>query len=75
MHEKIIVFKDLQDIREFVSAAEECDFDIDVCCNRTIVDAKSILGVIGFGLKTALKVRYGGDNENFENIVDKFVVA
>lgn len=73
--EKVVVFDELQDIREFVSAAENCDFEIDVYYNRMVVDAKSILGMIGFGLKKALKVRYGGSDENFENVIDKFAVA
>lgn len=32
------------DVREFVRAAEKCDFDVDIQYDSTIVDAKSILG-------------------------------
>ena len=28
-----------------------CDFDIDVKCDRTFIDAKSLLGMIGLGVK------------------------
>ena len=31
------------DVREFVRAAEKCDFDVDIQYDSTIVDAKSIL--------------------------------
>ena len=37
----------LDDVNAFVNAATECDFDIDVNYNRVIIDAKSILGVLG----------------------------
>ncbi|MCI5857709.1 MAG: HPr family phosphocarrier protein [Agathobacter sp.] len=77
MHEKekVVIFDEMQDIRDFVNAAEACDFDIDVYGNRVVVDAKSILGMLGFGLKKSLRVRYNGWNENFENIIAKFATA
>ena len=35
-----------EDVKEFVRAAGQCDFDIDVFYNRVVIDAKSILGVL-----------------------------
>ena len=46
MSERKIKLTALQDVKEFVNAAEQCDFDIDVFYNRVIIDAKSILGVL-----------------------------
>ena len=74
-NEKTIRFSETSDIVEFVNAASKCDFDIDVKYNRTIIDAKSLLGMIGLGLQNDLQVCYGGKNENFENLVDKFSLA
>lgn len=34
-----------EDVKEFVKAANKCDFDIDISYNRVLVDAKSILGI------------------------------
>ena len=70
-----IRLKDVNGAKEFVRAAAKCDFDIDVKYNRTIIDAKSLLGMIGLGLQNDLQVCYGGKNENFENLVDKFSLA
>ena len=64
-----------EEVQEFVNAASRCDFDIDVKCDRTFIDAKSLLGMIGLGVKKNLQVCYGGKNENFENVVAKFAVA
>ena len=72
---KVIRLSDMKDVKDFVRAAGDCDFDIDVKCNRTIIDAKSLLGMIGLGLQNDLQVCYGGKNENFENLVDKFSLA
>lgn len=73
--EKVICLSKMQDLSEFVHAAEACDFDIDVYFNRTVIDAKSILGMVGIGLKKKLTICYGGEDEKFENVIDKFVVA
>ena len=72
---KFIRLSNMDDIQEFVSAASKCDFDIDVNYNRMFVDAKSILGVIGLGMQNNLKVCYGGNDENFQQVIDKFAVA
>ena len=70
---KVIRLSDMKDVKDFVRAAGDCD--IDVKYNRTIIDAKSLLGMIGLGLQNDLQVCYGGKNENFENLVDKFSLA
>ena len=72
---KVIRLSDMKDVKDFVRAAGDCDFDIDVKYNRTIIDAKSLLGMIGLGLQNDLQVCYGGKNENYENLVDKFSLA
>lgn len=74
-NEKVIRFSKTQDVEEFVNAADGCDFDIDVYYQRAVIDAKSILGMLCIGLKKDLTVRYGGMNEKFENVVDKFAIA
>lgn len=72
---KVIRLSDMTDVKDFVRAAGDCDFDIDVKYNRTIIDAKSLLGMIGLGLQNNLQVCYGGKNEDFENVVNKYSVA
>ena len=72
---KVVRFSDMDEVREFVRAAEDCDFDIDVKYNRTMIDAKSLLGMIGLGIKKNIQVCYSGQNKKFENMVEKYVVA
>ena len=75
MSERKIKLTALQDVKEFVNAAEQCDFDIDVFYNRVIIDAKSILGVLSLDLSRELTVKYGGQNMSFENILKKYATA
>lgn len=77
MYEKetVIRLNTLDDVQEFVGAASKCDFDIDLKYRRILIDAKSLLGVIGIGTNNDFKVCYAGENPAFENVVDKFAIA
>ena len=77
---KQIRMNGLEDVREFVKLAGECDFDIDIYYNRITIDAKSILGVLSLDLTKALTVEYAGTNDKFEEFLtshfsDKVAVA
>ena len=43
----------LDEVQHFVNVTSKCDFDIDICYNRYVVDAKSFLGVYGLDLNKA----------------------
>jgi len=75
MSEKKIKLKEVNEVKEFVYAAEQCDFDIDIFYNRMIIDAKSILGVLSLDLTRELTVKYGGENISFESILNKYAIA
>ena len=46
MKEKKIRFRHIEEMKDFVSAACRCEFDIDIISDRLVVDGKSILGVL-----------------------------
>lgn len=75
MLEKKIKLTEYEKVKEFVHAAEKCDFDIDVFYNRIIIDAKSMLGVLSLDLSRELTVKYGGKNNAFENVLCKYACA
>lgn len=66
MTEKKIKLNATNEVQEFVKAASECNFDINLHYQRAIVDAKSFLGVLSLGLSKILTVSYGGNDGNFE---------
>jgi len=55
------------EVKDFVRAAEKCDFDVDISYGHVVVDAKSILGILGLDLTRKLTVSFFGENEDFES--------
>lgn len=62
-------------VQNFVSVTSKCDFDIDICYNRYVVDAKSFLGVYGLDFTKPLTVTYEGYNSEFEELLKTFAIA
>lgn len=75
MKERKIKLPELNDAKKFVSAASRCDFDIDIFYNRVIIDAKSLLGVLSMDLTRELTVKYGGEDLQFENVLNSYTTA
>ncbi|MCI9008463.1 MAG: HPr family phosphocarrier protein [Lachnospiraceae bacterium] len=65
----------VDDVSDFVRAAAECDFDVDVKYNRILVDAKSILGVMSMDLNHVLTVKCYGESPRFESFLQRYAVA
>lgn len=62
-------------VQEFVNVTSKCDFEIDICYNRYVVDAKSFLGVYGLDFSKPLRVSYDGYNAQLEELLKKLSVA
>mgnify|MGYP003527101838 CR=1 FL=1 len=67
--ETVIRLNTLDDVQEFVGAASKCDFDIDLKYRQILIDAKSLLGVIGIGTNNDFKVCYMGDDQASDNVL------
>ena len=63
------------EVNEFVTAATKCLFDVDISYNSFIVDAKSIIGVLGLNFDQVLTVSCNGYDADFERYLQKFAVA
>lgn len=63
------------EVQEFVNTASKCDFEIDICYNRYVVDAKSFLGVYGLDFTKPLRVSYDGYNARFEELLKRLSKA
>lgn len=75
MIERKIRLTDTEEVKDFVRAAGKCDFNIDVFCNRAVIDAKSLLGMLYLGLSKELTIKYGEQDAGFERIVRKYAVC
>lgn len=59
-------FDTMDQVTRFVNAAEEYPSAIDLHCEKLIVDGKSFLGILNYGLKKDLKMCINHDNcDNF----------
>ncbi|MDE6910345.1 MAG: HPr family phosphocarrier protein [Lachnospiraceae bacterium] len=63
------------EVADFVNEASKCDFDIDISYNHYVVDAKSILGVMGLDFRSTLTLQYAGHNDEFESYVSGLALA
>lgn len=61
-------------VRDFVAVTSNCSFDIDVFYNRVVIDAKSILGVLGLDFSRELTLQYSGYDTQFEQMIHKYAV-
>ena len=74
MSVKQIRLTEFQDVKEFVTAAERCDYDVDISYNRVVIDAKSLMGVLSLDLTMVLTVKYHEEYRDFEDMLSKNVV-
>lgn len=73
MQHKIMLRPD--EVNEFVAAASKSSCDIDIFYNRYVVDAKSLLGVLGLDLRKVLTVVVNGYDSEFEAFISRFAIA
>ncbi len=76
MLERRIRLNAVDDVMEFVSAADKCEFDVDVMnSEEAMIDGKSIIGLMSLDLTKVLIVKYSDINSRFEEVLDKFACA
>ncbi len=59
-------------VQEFVKAANNCDFEVDLGYDRIVVDAKSIMGVFSLDLSHKLTCSYARQDDRFETVLNRF---
>lgn len=63
------------EINRFVKAATKCEFDVDIAYNSFVVDAKSIVGVIGLDFRYPLTVVCHGYDKRFDDYLQSLEQA
>ena len=69
-----IKLQDIDGAKEFVRAAVNCDFDIDVYYNRIALDAKSILGILSLDHRNPITVDFDGENSGLMKVLEKYAI-
>ena len=76
MLEKKIQLKAFSDVKEFVKAAEKCEYDVDVFYNRVVVDAKSIMGIFSLDLSKPidLNIHAEGNADEVMEVLKPYLI-
>jgi len=72
-----IMLSSINDVKQFVNAANDQPCDIDIVSGRYVIDAKSIMGIFSIDLAKAITVEVHGtqgDVENFREAVKDYIV-
>ncbi len=76
MNRKTVMFSSPDEVMNFVKTVERYPYDMDVKRGKSIVDAKSLLGLLNLGLNRKIELRVYEEEcqELFRNI-EQYVVA
>lgn len=65
----------IDDVKEFVTSATFCSYDIDLISGRYIVDAKSLMGIFSVVPSEKLECQiFSDDCDSFLKMIEKFIV-
>ena len=70
MKESKVILNSIDDVKEFVSLANRCVFDIDLLSGRYAVDAKSIMGIFSLDLTKTLTLVIHDDGDKADDFLD-----
>lgn len=69
-----IFLKTIIDVKNFVNAINDFDFDLDLVSGRYVVDAKSIMGIFSLDLSKPITLRvFSDDVEKLEEAISAFM--
>lgn len=66
-----VLLTSINDVKQFVNAACEQPFDIDILAGRYIIDAKSIMGIFSVDLTKPIRVEIHGTDEDCKAFYEK----
>lgn len=69
MKNLVHTFSSVEEMAAFVSRAEACEFDVDICCDHFVIDGKSLMGVMNIGLGRQVEIVCHDSEFSPENLV------
>ena len=71
-----IMFKTTNDVKEFVSIVNQCNFDVDLISGKYVVNAKSIMGIYSLDLTKRIILQADTDDDaGFSEKIKKYIVS
>ena len=75
MQQVNVKFNNVEQIRQFINTIEKIDTNFDLGSGHRVVDAKSIIGVMGLDFSGPLRLRYHSDDADIEKKIAPFVYS
>lgn len=76
MNQMKVVFQTPEEINEFVNIVKNYPYDMDLEKGRIIIDAKSILGIMNFGVNNEVILKVHAEFcEELKSDLERFVAA
>lgn len=67
-----VVFRTLEECQKYFNIAQNFDYNIDLQCGSKIIDGKSVLGIMSFGLRKELFMSFQtDDSEAIEEFLEQ----
>lgn len=75
MSRQEILLSNQYDVARFVNKMEKYPYNADLLCGSRMVDAKSLLGIMGFGMGKVLTLQvYGDDDKGLLSDISDYLV-
>lgn len=75
MQQVNVKFNNVEQIRQFIKTIDKIDTNFDLGSGQRVVDAKSIIGVMGLDFSGPLQLRYHSDDADIEKKIAPFVYS
>lgn len=67
-----VVFQSMEECARYAKEVESFPYNIDLVNGRRVIDGKSMLGILGFGLRKVLEIRmHTEDTELIEELLKR----
>lgn len=74
MKNKKIIINGINDVCDFIKAANLVDGEVTISKGRYIVDGKSIMGVLSLDMTSPVDIEYPANAIDFEKNIDNFII-
>ena len=69
MISKNIFLTDIDEVMEFVNHVEQCSYDVDIAVDNSVINAKSVLGMLSKGFRRMMRMDIHADHA--EELLEK----
>lgn len=69
MISKNIFLTDIDEVMEFVNHVEQCSYDVDIAVDDSVINAKSVLGMLSKGFRRMMRMDIHADHA--EELLEK----